>query len=279
MRLIFLGTGTSFGVPQIGCGCAVCHSPDPRDKRSRCGAVIEIDAPHGNLHENPHGTPQPPVRLLIDTPPELRLQLVAAGIASVDAVLYTHEHADHIHGIDDLRAITIHRPTPLPLYGEAATLATLATRFPYVVDEHHRPSPGTTRPQGRPVPVTSGVPFEVQGVRVLPFSVPHGRASVTAYRIGDIGYVTDAKTLPPDALEALAGVRVLVLNALLRHAHPSHLSIDEAIAMARQVGAERTYFTHLTHDNFHAALVAELPAGIAPAHDGLVVDLPERARS
>ncbi|HEY0930607.1 MAG TPA: MBL fold metallo-hydrolase [Gemmatimonas sp.] len=267
MRLIFLGTGTSFGVPQIGCACAVCRSDDPRDKRTRCGAVIEVDGPHGS------------VRLLIDTPPELRLQLVAAGVASVDAVLYTHEHADHIHGIDDLRAITIHRASPLPLYGEPHTLATLAARFPYVVDPAMRPMPGTTRPEGTPVAITPGVAFDVQGVAVIPFTVPHGRTSVTAYRVGDIGYVTDAKTLPPDALETLAGVRVLVLNALLRHPHPSHLSIAEAIDMARLVGAERTFFTHLTHDNFHAALAEELPTGIAPAHDGLVVHLPERSHS
>ena len=267
MRLIFLGTGTSFGVPQIGCGCPVCRSEDPRDKRTRCGAVIEVDGVEG------------PVRLLIDTPPELRLQLVAAGVSSVDAVLYTHEHADHIHGIDDLRAIPIRRTSPLPMYGEAHTLTTLAARFPYVVDPSMRPLPGTTRPEGTPIAVTPGVAFDVRGVTVLPFTVPHGRITVTAYRVGDIGYVTDAKTLPPDALAALTGVRVLVVNALLRHTHPSHLSIDEAITMARLVGAERTYFTHLTHDNFHAALAAELPAGIEPAYDGLVVDLPERSHS
>ncbi len=261
MRLIFLGTGTSFGVPQVGCSCAVCRSTDPRDKRSRCGAIIEVETPHGT------------VRLLIDTPTELRLQLVAAGIASVDAVLYTHEHADHIHGIDDLRAVTIHRTTPLPLYGDALTLATLAERFPYVVDAGLVPAPGTTRPEGCLMPVSPGVPFHVQGVAVLPFAVPHGQVQVMGYRVGDIGYVTDAKALPSAAVEVLAGVRVLVLNALLRRPHPSHLSIDEAMQAARKVGAERTFLTHLTHDRFHVELAAELPDGMAPAHDGLVVKL------
>jgi phosphoribosyl 1,2-cyclic phosphate phosphodiesterase len=260
VRLTFLGTGTSFGVPQIGCGCAVCRSSDPRDKRTRCGAVIETD----------DGT-----RLLIDTPPELRLQLVAAGITTVDAVLYTHEHADHIHGIDDLRAITIPRGAPLPLYADEATLATLRTRFPYITDDAFTPLAGTTRPEGRLVAIAPGIAFHVGRTRVLPISVPHGRASVLAFRIGDVAYVTDAKALPEAAFTALAGVRVLVLNALLRRVHPTHLSISEAVATAQRVGAERTYLTHLTHDNFHADLAAELPVGIMPAFDGLVIDLPD----
>jgi phosphoribosyl 1,2-cyclic phosphate phosphodiesterase len=260
VRLTFLGTGTSFGVPQIGCDCAVCRSPDPRDRRTRCGVVIESD----------RGT-----RLLVDTPPELRLQLVAAGIAAVDAVLFTHEHADHIHGIDDLRAISIRRSSPLPFYAEAPTFDTLQARFPYIFDAAFRPLPGTTRPEGALHPITPGIPFDVHGTSVLPIAVPHGRASVVGFRVGDLAYITDAKTLPEIALAQLVGVRVLVLNALLRKPHPTHLSIAEAVSMAQHVGAERTYFTHLTHENFHADLAAELPPGIAPAHDGLVVDLPE----
>lgn len=216
------------------------------------------------------------VRLLIDTPPELRLQLVGTGITWVDAVLYTHEHADHIHGIDDLRALTVQRGGPLPMYGEATTIATLRERFPYVFDGAYTPLPGTTKPEGAAVAISPGVPFDVQGVPVVPIRVPHGRANVLGYRIGDVGYITDAKELPDAAREALRGVRVLVLNALLRRSHPTHLSIEEAIATSREIGAERTYFTHLTHDNAHAELEAELPSGIYPAYDGLVVDLPER---
>ena len=260
MRLTFLGTGTSFGVPQIGCGCTVCRSPDPRDRRTRSGAVIETAS----------GT-----RLLIDTPPELRLQLVAASVTSIDAVLFTHEHADHIHGIDDLRAFTIKRGAALPFYAAAPTLDTLRARFPYIVDDRFETLPGTTRPEGQLRVIDAGQPFEAAGTRVRPFEVPHGRAHVLGYRIGALGYVTDAKALPPDALEALRGVEVLVLNALLRAPHPTHLSISEAVATARQVGAARTYLTHLTHDNFHASLEAELPAGIMPAHDGLVVTIPD----
>lgn len=256
MRLTFLGTGTSFGVPQIACGCAVCRSTDPRDKRTRCGAIIESN----------DGT-----RLLIDTPPELRLQLVANDVKDVDAVLFTHEHADHIHGIDDLRAFTIRRARPLPLYGSAATLDTIRTRFPYIVDDRMQPLPGTTKPEGTAMTIAPGVPFHVGTTEVLPVSVPHGRTDVLAYRVGPIAYVTDAKTIPDDSFAAIAGVKVLVLNALLRKSHPTHLSISEAVAMAQRIGAERTFLTHLTHDSLHADLAAELPDGIAPAYDGLVV--------
>ena len=258
MKLTFLGTGTSFGVPQVGCHCAVCRSTDPRDRRSRCGAFIETDG----------GT-----RLLIDTPPELRMQLVANAIDDVDAVLFTHEHADHIHGIDDLRAFTVRNHDPLPLYGTAETLRTIGARFPYIVDDSLQPVPGTTKPNGRFVTVLPGVAFHIGDAVVLPLIVPHGRTDVTAYRVGPIGYVTDAKAVGPDVRRALAGVQVLVLNALLRKPHPTHLSIDEAVSTAQAIGAPRTFLTHLTHGNFHADLAAELPAGIAPAYDGLSVHL------
>jgi phosphoribosyl 1,2-cyclic phosphate phosphodiesterase len=256
VKLTFLGTGTSFGVPKIGCRCAVCLSPDPRDKRNRVGAVVESGS----------GT-----RLLIDTPPELRLQLVAARIDRVDAVAYTHNHADHTHGIDDLRAITVSREAPLPIYGPEATIADLRHKFRYIFDESMRPLPGTSKPEGRAHVVESGRTFAVGDLDVTPVRVPHGAVTVFAYRIGPLAYVTDAKSIPEDALQILRGASVLVINALFRTEHPTHLSIPEAIDVAREVGAERTYLTHLTHDNFHADLEAELPRGIAPAFDGLTV--------
>ncbi len=256
MRLTFLGTGTSFGVPQVGCSCAVCRSPDPRDKRTRVSAVVESAG----------GT-----RLLLDTPPELRVQLIANSIERVDAVLFTHDHADHTHGLDDIRAISARRDGPLPMYGSAETMASLQHKFRYVFDDTMRPMPGTLKPEGQTFLIEPGVPIVIGDVVVHPFTVPHGRFTVTAYRIGPVGYVTDAKSMPEDALAVLRGVKVLVLNALFRTTHPTHLSIPEAIAVAREIGAERTYLTHLTHDNFHADLEAELPAGIAPAFDGLTV--------
>ncbi len=260
MRLTFLGTGTSFGVPQIGCRCRVCTSPDPRDERTRTGAVVETET----------GT-----RLLIDTPPELRLQLVRNNVDRVDAVLYTHDHADHVHGLDDLRAISVRRDTALPVYGSADTLRGLARRFSYIFDDAIRPLPGTSKPEGRMHVLEPGVPVVIGDAEVTPAEVPHGQVSVFAYRIGPLAYVTDAKRIPPAALSLLTGARVLVLNALFRTEHPTHLSIPEAIAASRLVGAERTYLTHLTHDNLHADLEAELPDGILPAFDGLTVRIDE----
>ena len=235
----------------------MCRSPDPRDKRTRVGAVVETNG----------GT-----RILIDTPPELRLQLVSAGIDRVDAVLFTHDHADHTHGIDDLRAITNRRSGPLPLYGSRETIAGLEQKFGYVLDETARPLPGTSKPEGRAHVIEPGTPFLVGDERVLPFSVPHGRVAVLGFRIGDVVYITDAKDVPASAIDIARGAQVLVINALFRTEHPTHLSIPEAVEIARKVGAPRTYLTHLTHDNFHADLEAELmPRGVIPAFDGLTV--------
>lgn len=256
MKLTFLGTGTSFGVPQVGCGCAVCRSADPRDKRTRVGAVVESEG----------------LRLLIDTPPELRLQLIAAGIDRVDAVLYTHDHADHTHGIDDIRAFSVRRDGALPVYGPAETLETLVRKFPYIFDSAMKPLPGTSKPEGFAQPLDAGVPARIGHLDVTPVAVPHGRLRVFGYRIGPLAYVTDAKALPDDVVALLRGAEVLVLNALFRTAHPTHLSINEAVEAARRVGARRTFLTHLTHETSHAELAASLPDGVEPAFDGLTVE-------
>ena len=255
MKLTFLGTGTSFGVPQIGCACAVCRSADPRDKRTRVGAVVEAQ-----------GT-----KLLIDTPPELRLQLIASDIQHIDAVLFTHDHADHTHGLDDIRAISVKREGALPFYGPAETMASLAHKFAYVFDDRIQPLPGTWKPEGAVHVLEPGKVERIGTLDVIAVEVPHGLIRVFGYRIGALGYVTDAKSIPPEALRLLTGVKVLVLNALFRTEHPTHLSFSQAIEVSRQVGAERTFLTHLTHHNSHAALEAELPDGISPAFDGLTV--------
>ncbi len=257
MRLTLLGTGTSFGVPQVGCSCRTCTSTDPRDRRTRTAALFESGER----------------RILIDTPPELRLQLVAAGVSRLDAVLYTHPHADHVHGIDDLRALSVKQGAPLPAYGSAATLAELVARFRYIFDAAVQAQPGTSKPELVARPLEPGRETDVAGFPVLPLLLPHGEQWVFGYRIGPLAYLTDVKVVPAEARAALAGVRVLVLNALLRHPHPLHLSIDEAVETARAIGARQTWLTHLTHATPHAELAASLPPGIAPAHDGLVIDV------
>ncbi|MBI1967019.1 MAG: MBL fold metallo-hydrolase [Gemmatimonadetes bacterium] len=257
MRLVFLGTGTSFGVPQIGCSCRTCTSSDPRDRRSRTAALIERDGR----------------RLLIDTPPELRLQLVAARVDRLDAVLYTHAHADHVHGIDDLRALSLRQGAGLPAYGGATTLRELASKFPYIFDPTLQAHPGTSRPELIPHPLDPGVPTMIAGMRVLPLALPHGAHTVFGYRVGPVAYLTDVKEIPDAARAQLGGLEVLVLNALLARPHPLHLSIPEAVAAAQQIGARRTFLTHLTHDTPHVELAAGLPSSIAPAYDGLVIEV------
>ena len=252
MRFVVLGSGTSFGVPQIGCSCAVCTSSDRRDKRTRVGGLVE--------HEN--GT-----RLLIDTPPELRLQLIAAGIDSVDAVLYTHDHADHLHGIDDLRAISA-RKGKLSLYGQLQTLESVEQRFSYIFDNGSNP-PGVLKPDLTTIAVEAGVQLSVCGIPIVPLQLYHGSASVLGYRIGDLAYMTDVKTVPDVTMKLIEGVKVLILSALLDRPHPTHLSIDEAVALAQEIGAEETYLTHLTHQHTHVELSDRLPPGIEPAYDGL----------
>jgi phosphoribosyl 1,2-cyclic phosphate phosphodiesterase len=257
MRLTFLGTGTSFGVPQIGCSCAVCRSEDPRDRRSRSAVLVEARR----------------AALLIDTPPELRLQLIAGGVTRVDAVLYTHEHADHTAGIDDLRIFSVRQRRALPLYGPPETLERLRASFRYIFDDV-RPHEGTSKPNLELHPLEAGRPVEVAGVDLLPLAFRHGHLRVYGYRIGALAYITDVKAIDEPERRQLEGLDTLVLNALWWRSHPTHLSIAEAVETAQALGARRTYLTHLTHETGHAELAAQLPRGIEPAYDGLIVEVP-----
>lgn len=257
MRLTFLGTGTSFGVPQIGCECAVCRSADPRDRRTRSAALVETGG----------GT------ILIDTPPELRLQLLAAGITRMDAVLYTHEHADHTMGIDDLRIFSVRQRGPLPVYGPPETLERLRTSFRYIFDDAMRPYEGTSKPALDLHAIEPGRPLDVAGAELLPLAFRHGHLRVYGYRMGPLAYITDVKAIPEAERTHLQGLDVLVLNALWWRPHPTHLSIAEAVRTAQELGARRTYLTHLTHETGHAELAGQLPDGIMPAYDGLTVEV------
>jgi len=259
MRLTFLGTGTSFGVPVVGCDCPVCTSTDPRDRRNRHAALLEL----------PEG------RLLVDTPPELRIQLLAESVEAVDAVWLTHPHADHLHGFDDLRVFTTRNRTTLPAYLADEHVQEVRERFPYIFNDIQPPA-GTSKPRIRLVPFSSGSPVALLGAEFTPLAVPHGPMTAYGFRVGSLGYVTDAKALPRRALESLAGVDTLVLNALWwGNSHPTHFNVEEAVAAAQEVGARRTFLIHLTHRVGHRALNSALPDHIQPAYDGLSLDLPD----
>ena len=256
LKLTFLGTGTSFGIPVLGCHCDVCRSDDPRDRRTRSGALLDL----------------PGGRLLVDTPPELRIQLLREGVGALDGVWITHTHADHLHGIDDLRVFSAKRP--LTMWVPDVHRSALQARFPYIFDPSVAAQPGTTKPEIEIRAFRSLESVRLLGADVVPLPVPHGVTTVFGFRVGSLGYVTDGKELPPGTLAALAGVRTLVLNALWwGHPHPTHFNIEEAIAAARAVGAERTFLVHLTHRVGHRSLERDLPAGILPAYDGLSVDV------
>lgn len=260
MRLHFLGTGTSFGIPVIGCACPTCTSADPRDRRTRHAALLESD--------------DRARRILVDAPPELRLQLIRAGIDRLDAVWFTHCHADHVHGLDDLRAFSMRRGEALPAYAAPEYIEQLRRRFAYIFDESYRPPDGTSRPEIRLRPFQPGRSIEIAGFELLPLAAEHGEETVYGFRAGDLGYITDAKRLPAATRAALDGIRVLVLNALwFGRPHPTHFTIEEAVEVADQIGAERTYLTHLSHRVCHSELAASLPAGVEPAYDGLVVEI------
>ncbi len=258
MKLTFLGTGTSFGIPVIGCRCPTCTSHDPRDRRTRHGALLEMEEG----------------KLLVDLPPELRLQLVGEGVRLIDSVWLTHLHADHLHGADDLRIFRFRSKKDMPVFCPEGSHWELLRRFPYVFDETIQAPPGSTIPQFRLTGFRAFEPVRILGHTFTPLPVPHGPTTVFGFRVGELGYVTDGKSLPPRTLEALKGVRVLVLNALWwGNPHPTHFNIEEAIEASRAVGAEQTYLTHMTHEVRHAELLERLPPGVAPAFDGLTVEI------
>ena len=259
MKLRFMGTGTSFGIPVIGCSCAACTSNDARDRRTRHAALLQSDDGRRTL--------------LVDTPPELRLQLLAAGVTNIDAVWYTHSHADHTHGIDDLRVFSARQRDPLPTFADDVCARFMRDKFAYVFDPDYQPVGG---PKVNLLlhTVRAYQPVEVAGFSLTPIALPHGDLESFGFRCGDFAYITDAKLLPDEARAALAGVRTLVLNALwFGRPHPTHFNIEEAVRAADELGAERTFLTHLTHRVTHEELLRELPAHVRPAYDGLVIEV------
>ena len=248
MRVTLLGTGTSHGVPMIGCDCAVCTSSDPRDRRTRTSAVVEYDGRN----------------ILIDTTPELRIQALACNLRRVDAILYTHAHADHIVGLDDVRRFNAIQQQIIPAYGSAATLESLRKMFGYAQADHENPI------FFRPCLdfVTIDGPFELFGERVVPIELMHGRDSVLGFRFGEFAYCTDVSAIPERSWPLLEGVRVLVLYALRHREHPTHFNLAQALATAERIGAARTWLVQMAHDLLHAATNAVLPPQVQLAHDG-----------
>lgn len=252
-RVTILGSGTSHGIPVIGCACRVCRSANPKNSRTRAGAVIR--AADG-------------ASILIDTATEFRLQAVREGIRRVDAVFYTHAHADHLHGLDDLRPLG--RSGPIPLYGSEATMKEVRSRFSYIFA---RTQEGGGKPQVSLHTLDPAVPKRSGPFTVIPVPVLHGDLPVFGYRLGDFAYLTDCSRIPERSYPLLGGVRFLVIDALRPRPHPTHFCFDEALREIRRIAPERAWFTHLCHDSDHDELAASLPAGVEPAWDGLSFEI------
>jgi len=252
LRVTFLGTGTSTGVPVPTCSCDVCTSTDPRDRRLRPSVLLEW----------------PGCSVLIDTSTDLRRQALRHSIERIDAVLYTHAHADHILGIDDLRLYNWRQRGAIPAYGSRRTLDAIRRTFWYVFEEE----PGES---ARPALDLreAAEPFELEGRTIVPVPAQHGRLPILGWRSGRFAYLTDVSAIPDESLALLDGLDLLVLNALRRRPHPTHLTLDDAVALSRSLAPRRTLFTHMSHELAHAATCEELPQDIDLAYDGLTLEL------
>lgn len=253
-RLLFLGTGTSVGVPMVGCGCDTCLRGGPRDQRTRTSVLVGL--PDGHL--------------LVDTTPDLRSQLLRENIGQVDAVLYTHDHVDHVYGLDDVRPLCFHAGRSMRVLCEEQVEGRIRKAFDYAFSD--------VPPAGGGIPKLSferigTMPFDVLGARVVPLRLFHGPFSVLGFRFGNLAYCTDTSGIPDETWPLLDGLDVLILDCLRHTRHPTHFSLDEALAVAKRTKAKRTLLTHLSHELPHDATSAILPLGVELAYDGLEVPL------
>ncbi|MBI4886946.1 MAG: MBL fold metallo-hydrolase [Acidobacteria bacterium] len=252
-RITFLGTGTSSGVPAIGCACAVCRSTDPRDRRLRPSIYVEVPGR---------------AALLVDTSPDLRQQALAYGVTRVDAVLFTHTHADHILGLDEIRRFNAMQQGAIPCYATPAAWDDLRRTFHYVFDGVPRLGGGVPKIEAH---VIDGA-FDVAGVRVVPVPLLHGTTPILGFRFGGFAYLTDCSAIPDASWPLVAGVDTLVIDGLRDKKHSTHFTVGEAIEAIARIAPRRAYLTHMAHDLGHAETNARLPAGVELAYDGLVLD-------
>ncbi len=254
MRISFLGTGTSQGIPVIGCGCEVCTSADAKDKRLRVSVLIE--------------TPQ--ANIVIDSGPDFRYQMLRARVTKLDALVFTHGHKDHTAGMDDIRAYNYFQQRPMDVYASEETQVILRREFSYIFENKNYPG----IPQ-LDLHTISNQEFEIAGIKIIPIRVTHLGLEVFGFRIGDFTYITDANAIEPGELEKAKGSKVFVINALRHEKHVSHFNLEEAIGIAQQVGADNTFFTHISHQlGMHHLVEGQLPANIHLAYDGLELLLP-----
>lgn len=253
MQLIMLGVGSSAGTPVIGCKCVTCLSSNPRNKRTRSSAVVTM--PGGEV-------------VLIDTGPDLRQQALREGLTRVDAVLYTHTHADHLHGIDDLRAFCQIQRQQIPLYGNQDAVSHISSKFAYVLREPEDfwelPVLSINRVNGA---------FSLFGVTIIPIPIKHGRSDILGYRIGNMAYLTDVSEIPQSSLELLQGLDVLMLDCLRYKPHFTHINLEQSLAYASHIKARNTYLIHMTHEMEFDALSQQLPPSVHVAYDGLKLSI------
>jgi phosphoribosyl 1,2-cyclic phosphate phosphodiesterase len=253
LQVTFLGTGTSMGIPMIGCQCKVCQSKDPSDKRTRTSVWLEING----------------INIIIDTGIDFRQQALRENISTVDAVLFTHHHVDHIFGLDELRAINFLQKKSVAIYSSAHTYQHLKRVYKYVFDNSCYPS-DTPEIDHQ---LIDEDPFQVFNIEIIPVPLFHGELPVFGFRIGNFSYCTDVSRIPPESYELLQGSDVVVLGALRDRPHPTHFTIEQAVEEAQKIGAKKTYLVHLSHEVGHQELIARLPENVQPAFDSLRINV------
>lgn len=254
MKITLLGTGTSQGIPIIGCECETCLSDNPKDKRLRTACLIEINDK----------------RIVIDIGPDFRQQMLATGGKEVHAILISHEHNDHVAGLDDVRPFNFKYMKDMPVYALDRVAESLEKRFDYIFNEE----PYFGNPQVKLIRIDGNTDIEIEGISVRPIHVMHGKLPILGYRIGNFAYLTDVKNIPEAEFEKLKNLDILILSALRKEAHLTHLTLDEAIILSKKIGAKQTYFTHLSHlMGKHEETACLLPKGISVGYDGLSIEI------